>query len=84
MRGIDCAHFKRFPDPESIKNWSSFQYTLRFPEPGKRFQASVMRAIDSLHKITPRESIFHEKSKFFDFCFNKHNQGQESVFKLRE
>jgi hypothetical protein len=41
-----------------------------FPESGsgKHFQASGMRAIDSPHKITPRESIFREKSKFFDFA----------------
>jgi hypothetical protein len=44
----------------------------RFPESGKRFQASGMRAIDSPHKFTPKKVIVRQKIKEFSIFASIH------------
>ena len=70
--------------------FASIQNT-HFPESGseKHFQASEMRAIDSPHKITPRKMILRQETQNFSIFASIHtyislNQGQGSIFKLRE
>ena len=62
-----------------------------FPESGsgKRFQAPGMRAIDSPHEITAKNMILRGKFQIFLIFASIHkpislNQGQGSVFKVRE
>jgi hypothetical protein len=70
---------------------AKIQHELIYPEsgPGKRFQASGMRAIDFSHEITPRNMILREKFENFSIFASYHtsiflNQGQGSLFTLRE
>ena len=95
MRGIDRA----FPKLENASltliygnksvYWSENPTCTNFPESGKRFQASGMRAIDSPHKITPRNMILRKKFQNFSIFASIYtsifpNQGQVSIFTLRE
>ena len=58
MREIDSAHL-RSVKMQNFHIFASIKNT-HFPESGteKPFQASGMRAIDSLHEITPRNINF--------------------------
>jgi hypothetical protein len=95
MRGIDCAHsriLKMLPDSGNKSVYGSKNPTCtNFPESGsgKRFQASEMRAINSPHEIIPRNMILRDKFQNFSIFASIHayislNQGQRSIFTLRE
>ena len=69
-----------------------FQKSNFFSEsgPGKHFQGSGIRAIDSPHKITLRKINFRVPKNHKDLLFLANpvlislNQGQRSVLKVRE